>query len=261
MNMEAPLNPSRQTYYAQADTWAHDIHGSLRASRKVAWFVAAGACLVAVLEGFALASLAPLKTVVPYTITVDKQTGFVETASGLKPGPLSQDLAVTDAFLAQYVLARETFDANDIQANYRKVAMWTVGGARDAYIREMAVNNPQSPERVNPPGTVVQTTIKSISLLSPSTALVRFQTEQRYQDGPGEIRPYAAVVAFKYTGAPMRMEDRFINPLGFEVTSYRRDQETAAALPAPAASLSAPASAASPGQDVSQGAGQAAVRP
>jgi len=238
MKLDPALN--RKDYYAKADTWAQDIHGSLRASRKVAWIVAGCACLVAVCEGLALAALAPLKTVVPYTITVDRQTGFVETVSGLKPGPLSQDTAVTDAFLAQYVLARETFDAADLQANYRKVAQWTTGAARDAYLRDMSANNPASPVRINAPTTIVQTTVKSISLLSPTSALVRFQTERRDAGGPGEIRPYAAVIAFKYTGAPMKMEDRLTNPLGFEVTSYRRDAETTAPiltppLPAPAA--------------------------
>ena len=236
MNSEAPLTSKRQTYYAQADTWAQDIHGSLRASRRVAWIVAGAACVAAVAEGLALAALAPLKTVVPYTITVDRQTGYVETASGLKPGPLSQDLAVTDAFLAQYVLARETFDLADLQANYRKVAQWTAGPAHDAYIREMSADNPLSPLKLNPPGTVVQTTIKSISLLSRTSALVRFQTERRDAGGSGVIQPYAAVVSFRYTGAPMRMEDRFVNPLGFEVISYRRDAETSTPIPVAASS-------------------------
>jgi type IV secretion system protein VirB8 len=233
MKLDPPLN--RNDYYAKADSWAQDVHGSLRASRKVAWIVAGAACVVAVCEALALAALAPLKTVVPYTLTVDRQTGFVETASGLKPGLLSQDMAVTDAFLAQYVLARETFDVADLQANYRKVAQWTTGPARDAYLRQMSASNPQSPVKLNAATTIVQTTIKSVSLLSPTSALVRFQTERHDAGAPGEIRPYAAVIAFKYTGAPMRMEDRLINPLGFEVTSYRRDAETTAPLPAPAA--------------------------
>jgi hypothetical protein len=42
-------------------------------------------------------------------------------------------------------------------------------------------------------------------------------------------------MSFRYTGAPMTNGDRFINPLGFEVTSYRRDADT------PAAAVAAPA--------------------
>jgi type IV secretion system protein VirB8 len=216
----------RAGYYADAASWSRDVHGALRASRRLAWIVAAVAAGVAALEAIALASLAPLKTVVPYTITVDRQTGYIETAQALKPGALSQDAAVTQAFLAQYVMARETYDATDVEAAYRKVTQWTSGPARDVYIRAMAATNPQSPLKVYPPTTVVATTIKSITLLDKQSAMVRFETERR--DGAaeaGERRAYAAVVGFRYTGQPMRMEDRLLNPLGFQVTSYRKDAE------------------------------------
>ena len=50
---------------------------------------------------------------------------------------------------------------------------------------------------------------------------------------------WVAVIRYRYTGEPMRMEDRLINPLGFEVLRYRRDPEAPpppgpAAAPAPA---------------------------
>jgi type IV secretion system protein VirB8 len=224
-----PPSPERNAHYAQAASWAADIHGSLRASRRVAWIIAGAAAAVALLEALALAALTPLKTVVPYTILVDRQTGYVETVQGLKPGPLSQDASVTQSFLVQYVIGRESFDATDLRENYRKVMVWSDENARSQYAREMARSNPTSPLVLNPPTTVVQTTIKSVSLLTPSTALVRFDTTRKDAGAAtGEVRAYAAVIAFRYTGAPMRMEDRFINPLGFQVTRYRRDAETVA---------------------------------
>ena len=226
--LRAKSSPERNANYAQAASWAADMHGSLRASRRVAWIIASAAVLVAVLEAIALATLSPLKTVVPYTILVDRQTGYVQTLQGLKPGPLSEDSAVTQSFLVQYVIARETFDAADLRENYRKVMLWSAENARSRYRQEMAKTNPTSPLVLNSPTTIVQTTIKSVSLLTPTTALVRFETTRR--DGGatlGEVRDYAAVLAFRFTGAPMRMEDRFTNPLGFQVVSYRRDAETA----------------------------------
>jgi type IV secretion system protein VirB8 len=240
MKMEKPAAAERGAYYAEARTWAHDVHGSLRASRRIAWIIAGAACVVAVGEAFALAALAPLKSVTPYTITVDRQTGYLEMAPGLKLGALSQDAAVTHAFLAQYVMARETFDAGDLQSNYRKITAWSAGPARSQYVRAMGAQNPQSPTNLYNASTIVRTTIKSISLLSTDSALVRFETERLDGDVASERRSYAAVLSFRYTGAPMRMEDRMLNPLGFQVTSYRRDSETIApppptAQPAPAA--------------------------
>ena len=233
MNREIRGAERRQAYYAEAATWAGDVHGSLRASRRVAWIVAGAASLIAVLEAIALVLLMPLKSVQPYTIVVDRQTGYVQSAAGLKPGRLTQDQAVTQSFLVQYVLARETFDATDLRENYRKVQLWSAGAARDQYLREMDNTNPQSPLKLYPPTTVVQVTIKSVSLIGPGSALVRFDAERR--DGgasSGTVRPYSAVIGYRYTGAPMRMEDRFVNPLGFQAITYRRDAETTGALPA-----------------------------
>jgi type IV secretion system protein VirB8 len=217
----------RTAYYAQSESWAQDMLGTLRDSRRRAFMVAGVAVLVAVLEAIALVALAPLKTVVPYTITVDRQTGAIEEAQGIRPGALSQDVAVVQAFLAQYVLARETFDATDLQANYQKVAAWTDGAARDAYIAQMQRSNPQSPVNLNDASTVVKITVKSISLLSKTSALVRFDAERSNgATAPADRRAYAAVIAFRFTGEPMRSDDRFLNPLGFQVTAYRRDAET-----------------------------------
>lgn len=226
MKPEKPLAADRPAYYADAASWSQDVHGTLRASQRLAWIVALGLGAIALLEAVALTALMPLKTVVPYTITVDRQTGYVETARGLQPGLLSQNAAVSQAFLAQYVMAREGYDATDLQANYRKVAMWSAGDARTQYLRTMSASNPQSPMKLYPATTVAQPIIKSISLLNATSALVRFDVERRDYGAPsGERQSYAAVVGFRYTGAPMRMEDRFLNPLGFQATSYRRDSE------------------------------------
>jgi type IV secretion system protein VirB8 len=217
----------RKAYYDAAASWSADIHGALRASRRVAWMIAGAAVVVASLEALALATLTPLKTVVPYTITVDRQTGYVQQISGLQPGALTQDQAVTQSFLVQYVLARESFDATDLREDYRKVLLWSAGDARAQYQSLMQRTTPNSPLNLYGPTTMVSVTIKSVSLLSPTTALVRFDTVRHEPESTSASQqPYAAVIAFRYTGAPMSMGDRFINPLGFQVLRYRRDAET-----------------------------------
>ena len=236
MNFQPPKpDQAREAYYAEAGTWASDVERARSRSLKLAWIAAAAAGVVAVLEGVALAVMMPLKQVVPYTITVDRQTGYVETAQALLPGKLSQDSAVSQSFLVQYVLARESFDATDLKEAYRKVQLWSVGEARSRYLQDMAETNPQSPLKLYAPTTVVKTTVKSVSLLTPKSALVRFDTE-RLDAGAatGQVWSYVAVIGFRYSGTPLRMGDRFINPLGFQVTSYRRDAETTGALSAPA---------------------------
>ena len=74
---------------------------------------------------------------------------------------------------------------------------------------------------------MVSTSIKSVSILSPTTALVRFDTVRRDPgSNTGSQQAWSAVLTFRYSNAPLSMGDRFLNPLGFQVTRYRRDAET-----------------------------------
>lgn len=231
MKMEQPpvSTPERKAYYADAASWAADVNGSLRASRGRAYWVAGIAIALALLEALALAALTPLKTVVPYTITVDRQTGAAQLARGIELGPLNQNEALLQSVLAQYVIARETLAAADIAANYRKVGLWSAGTARTDYLRGMDRSNPASVLNGATAATEITTTIKSIAPLSPTSALVRFSTDRREGDGPVARSDWEAVMQFAFTGGPLSMEDRLINPLGFQVTYYRRDAEGAGA--------------------------------
>jgi type IV secretion system protein VirB8 len=56
--------------------------------------------------------------------------------------------------------------------------------------------------------------------------LVRFETIQRDAGAQYQVaQPWVAVVRYRFSGEPMSAEDRFLNPLGFQVTEYRRDAE------------------------------------
>ena len=170
----------------------------------------------------------PLKTVVPYTITVDRQTGAAQLARGVALGPMAANEALAQSALAQYVLARETLDATDLAVNYRKVGLWSAATARSDYLRSMDRSNPASVLNGATAATQIITTVKSISLTAPGSALVRFSTDRRDGDGPVTRMDWAAAVQYGYSGGPLSAEDRLINPLGFQVSRYRRDAEALA---------------------------------
>ena len=62
---------------------------------------------VALAEAAALMLLMPLKTAVPYTLLVDRTTGFVQALKPLDPNAVTPDQALVQSMLAQYVMARE----------------------------------------------------------------------------------------------------------------------------------------------------------
>lgn len=214
-------------YYAEAASWNRDRVQALRSSRRVSWWIAAVAAAIALLEAVALVVLMPLKRVEPYTLMVDRTTGFVQALKPLDPDKVAPDAALTQSFLVQYVIARESFDVDAAQANYRKVALWSAETARADYLSYMQVSNPQSPFVIYPRNTVIETRVKSVSPVGRNAALVRFDTVRRDAAGvPQPPRSWVAVIRYRYSGEPMKLEDRFVNPLGFQVLRYRRDAET-----------------------------------
>ena len=107
-------------------------------------------------------------------------------------------------------------------------ASWSAEQARSGYLSAVQVSNPQSPLIVYPRTTVVETRVKSVSPLGRNVALVRFDTIRR--DSGGQVQPpqsWVSVIRYRFSGEPMKLEDRFANPLGFRVLRYRRDPESA----------------------------------
>ena len=219
------------SYFAASGSWASDRQDSLRRSRTIAWIIAGIAIAIAFFEALALLFLTPLKTVEPYTLLVDKQTGYVELLKPLEPQLVSGKEALTESFLVQYVTAREGFDINALRTDYRKTALWSAGPARSAYLASAQASNPGSYLATLPRSTIIDVRVKSVSHIGENVAMVRFDTIR--SDAGGQIsspRPWVAVIRYRYSGEPMQVEDRYINPLGFQVTSYRRSAE---ALPQP----------------------------
>lgn len=221
-------------YSPAAVTWREDLVGKEAASRRIAWIVASVAACIAVLEALALAGLAPLKTVVPYTVLVDRTTGYTELVDGSHPKVLQPQSALTQSLLAQYVIARETFDISTIAEQYRKVGLWSKGQARQDYVKQMASRNPASPLAGLSRSTKITVEVLSVSLVSKDKAQVRFLTHRKsgIQDGEAQ-QGWVAWLTYGYVGEPMSLENRLVNPLGFVVSAYRRDQEVVVA-PTPA---------------------------
>lgn len=212
--------------YARAAVWYAQVYGTLRASRTAAWVAAAAAAAVALLLALALALLGPLKTGAPYAVPVDGLRGEAETVRALAPGPLTSSPGMAESHLARYVAARESFATDDVLDAWTTVAAWSAPPVLDGYRAQIARTGTNTPWTLYPPGTALEASVRSVSLLSPGTALVRYDTVRRDPAATtGERQGWQATVAYRWSDAPMRSADRHANPLGFTVTSWRRERD------------------------------------
>ena len=180
-----------------------------------AWLCAGLATALAFLAMFALILVLPLKEFAPYVVTVDKNTGGYEVTKGLE--------ALTTADIVRCLVARESFDATAHQTRYREVGLCMAGQALAAHRRQYDQSNKNSPVVLYGSEGIIRVEIGSVNLLTDTTAIVFFRTILERPAKQSVVNHWRAAVAFGYTNKRFPIRDRFINPFGFQISSYRRD--------------------------------------
>jgi len=219
-----PGNKNLKEYFADGKTWDQEVIATIHQSRNRAWILTFFSMTIAVLSLAALLVLLPLKTFEPYVITVDRATGYTEITRNLNQGNLSQDEAVTQSNLVRYVSARESYNPSILRENYDFVAIMSDGKASQEFQKLWEGQNSDNPSIKYGKKSSIDIKIKSVSFLNDRTASVRFVRELRENDQL-KSSDWNSIIDFQYTQKPMKMADRFSNPLGFKVTSYRVNPE------------------------------------
>lgn len=215
-----------RSYFQDGDIWEHEILKRARRSSRIAWFFTLVFAAFALLGLLAVVLMLPLKSFEPYVVEVDKNTGYIEVKSGLtKASTLTGQEAVTQANIVRYIRNREGYDPFAIDEYFGIAALLSTGDAARDLQTLFSAANPQNPAKVYGRLKRVLVDIKSVSFPNDSTAIVRFSTTEK-SDTESVDRHWISVVRFRYTQTPLKNEWRFENPLGFQVYSYRRDQET-----------------------------------
>ena len=228
--MNKPLKYVKSEYLKQyldeSRGLERDYIGEILHSRKIAWRI----CWLVSLFGFIglIAGISGIKREAPYPLVlrVDNATGSVDVVTNMRESETSYGEIVDKYFLNLYVLNRESYDYNTIQQLYDTTALLSSAEVQKEYgslfegelSRDKTLNN----------RTRIITKIRSITLGSThDSAVVRFTIQNKNSNGSTESpMNFIATIGYTYVHAPISEEDRRINPLGFQVTSYRIDPES-----------------------------------
>jgi type IV secretion system protein VirB8 len=180
--------------------------------------------------------LTPLKTNTPFVLRVDNATGHVDVLTTLRESEVSYGEVVDSYFLNQYVLNREGYDDSTIQNAYNTTALLSDPEVQREYYA--VFEGAQARDKVLKNHSKIIVQVRSITptpetdssgTSSPGNgiAVVRFTTQVKHNNGSIEpLHNWIATIGYTYKDAVMSSVDRRINPLGFQVTSYRVDPET-----------------------------------
>lgn len=208
------------------DIWESEIYLAGRYRERLAWRVAFGAILLAMIALVSLAVNFSLQHTEYVVVKVDARTGDADITSIVESTTVSTDQVLAEAFVHKYVIARETYDSWDQKRRINEV--WTLfsdGHAKDELFALYASDNPLNPIKRYGSGTKIAVNIKSITLDDPTSARVRI--EKVFSTG-SEKRAQNYVVTMRFFSDLAREATRDFrrkNPVAFFVDEYRVDPE------------------------------------
>jgi len=215
-------------------------------SERRAWMVAFCAICMALMLAGGYLYILPLKEKVPYIVLADAYTGM-SSLTRITDDVVNRRITASEAInrsnITHFILARESFDVTMINLrDWATVLTMASPNIAKGYTDLHAQSNPDAPYKTYGRDRSVRVKILSIVLIggedgtTPKGATVRFQRSV-FNKVTGQTVPLdskIATMAFAYK-PNLKMDDQYRveNPLGFQVTDYRVDNDYAEPPPQP----------------------------
>jgi type IV secretion system protein VirB8 len=159
----------------------------------------------------------------PFVIQIDDTTGMAKVVNPTNSSVLMGNDSLAQYFIKKYVISRETYNPVDFETEAMKIVRllssssiyWSYRG----YLKNKEVNPTIKYGQKNTTFLIV----KSWSKLDQKKFMLRFSINET--DGNRMVFNKIAIVTFDYLPMELTDSDRDINPIGFQVTGYRVDDD------------------------------------
>jgi len=211
-----------------------ELFFTLRQQRNNWVKIALGSILSTLLSLVSLIVILPHSGPQPFVVMVDKTTGDAEKLVQVRPASLDQQDAVLQAELVSYVTDRETYDQADNATRIPDVLSRSSGGAAEGLQQLWSSTSADYPPKVYGDDVRIRVVVNSVSVIPSAVGrgvdVARVRITKFREERGQQTAQRAFVVTVGYAFRPKQsatLGEVWKNPLGFTVSSYRIDAETA----------------------------------
>lgn len=204
--------------------WYEERHDTITVQRNLLLVMSVILLLLSIVSIGVIAYIINTKRFDPFVIQIDDATGMAKIVNPIASDVLDGNEALAQYFVKKYVIARETYNPVDFGTEAKKIVRllsanniyWNYIG----YLKNEATNPSIKYGQKN----TTYLMVKSWSALSDNKFILRFSINETA--GARKVYNKIAVVEFQYTAMELSERDKDINPIGFQVTGYRVDDDS-----------------------------------
>ena len=159
----------------------------------------------------------------PFVIQIEEDTGMAKIVNPISTEILEGNESLARYFMKKYVIARETYNPVDFSTEARKVIR--ILSSSNIYWNYLGYisNKEIDPTLVYGQKNTTFLIVKSWSKLANKKYMLRFSVNETA--GDKRVLNKLAVIDFDYVPMELTETERDINPIGFQVTGYRVDDD------------------------------------
>ncbi len=202
--------------------WSTNRYSTVVAQRNVLLMLALLLLIVILISVLVVFKISTSRTVEPFVIEIEKKSGVVHVVNPVTVSQYSANDALRNYFIKDYIQTREIFDPYNYSFNYEtKIRLFSSSAVFSAFRNYIASQDLsrlaiQHREYVNHECRII-----SIDNLFDSTIRVVFTIKYEHKDGNQIKKTKTVIMSYRFVHLELNDQDRYINPLGFQVTSYK----------------------------------------
>ncbi|WP_457659914.1 type IV secretion system protein VirB8 [Sinorhizobium medicae] len=211
-------------HYIEVEAFQTSRAKSARRLSRVLVVIATAAVFGNIAQAFTIATMVPLAKLVPVYLWV-RPDGTVDSEVSVSRLPATQEQAVINASLWQYVRLREGYTADTAQYAYDLVSSFSAPSVRLEYQHHFNYPNPTSPQVTI--GEEGRLDVEHISSNDIATGVqqIRFNRTLMMDGQTPVMSTWTATVRYEKVTS-LSGESRLSNPGGLTVTSYQVSEDT-----------------------------------
>ena len=214
---------SSDTTSSMAKHWFGERHETAVTQRNFMLAVAVISLVGVAVAVLAVTQISLSKEFDPFVIQIEKNTGVAKVVKPLDPAALKSVDALGRYFVKKYVVARETYNPVDFETSARRLVRLFSSPQIYSFYRGYIRNKDNDPIIKYGQKNSTFLTVKSWSKLAPERYVLRFAISET--SGPKRVYHKIAIIDYHYTPMELNPGEEDVNPVGFQITGYRVDDD------------------------------------